>query len=1079
MITVRCPNCGETHQIDENVDSFKCKYCRKTYLVSEVYDKTPSSELQSRINEAISKRNSCDFDDAQLILEDLLTNNPKKAEIYYQLLLTDYGISYVNEDNKIVEKPVLSRLQRESIFDKKYYLKICELLADHPTKLEHINERLKAIEDIRIKAMKLMETIEPYDAFICYKRSVKNEKGEEFLTKDSETARRLYDKLTKWGLKVFFAQETLHKQYAGQDYEPVIYSALMSSKIFLLVCASPEHQEYLLAPWVKNEWLRFKKRVENEVDNKLLLLPVFDNGFRPEQLPGAIMKGNYQGMPLNDEFDNNLIPQINRVIAREKKSKFQEIIVETKVATISTAKEEITVRAFSGFKEKELSSLEKTDFNMAIADMKFKSDKKFQNAYSKLCLLTQSNPYNYEANVAKIKCDLKIPFEESMVNYSIWRAKDINLLKEDYLAAMEVAGEEGDNLRNAFTKVLARSLEAKPDQFSKILDQEDNIFSLVLSTIQNKDDMFPFAKSFEDEFSRVIQHFEERKISEDNIINIANKIFRRIYSNFGENGAIEIINLYTETAKTLAIKIATKRAQALADKFYSMVLEINPSDVDVLWMRLNYCLSGFFPSDIKNAILGIVINLKEKNYQKFDFNSQLPPYAGNESNLYYFMIAAIQSGYKMRFGEEKTNNYFNAILFAAFRMTNMHAKRDLAKQIYTSMAGLSGSGIKSQKTIMNLLMAIGNRLLIEEDYDEARKYYEEVLSIDENDLDARWGLTKCDIKCPTNYSVLFYKGSLNEVPAFRTLNAVYEESHSDQVNNYLPYYNAIENIKNDPDKGVKKKKMLAFKEREAILLADPLPFDDPIDSIINGLVNGTLLSESRMVAKNNRKFVGLDYYGRLNVKKLITTFILADLIVGVAVLFKPEMVLAILAPLFILLYIFKKAEKQDIRRKGFVFYKLLFTFFGLGAIGSPVAMFLMYNSNGKKIVRTFFTEESNVLAVFKELTLESRSNMVFVISVLAFFVSLLAILVPFIITTIRFIGNKSSAKKVNTAYRLLARITLLAFVVALDILVFNGLIWKRIMVTESADVVLYIFLSVLFAGIPQVVFNLGKGILIK
>ena len=45
----------------------------------------------------------------------------------------------------------------------------------------------------------------------------------------------------------------------GSEYEPIIFKALHTSKIFILVGTSKEHIE---SNWVRNEWSRFIDRIK-------------------------------------------------------------------------------------------------------------------------------------------------------------------------------------------------------------------------------------------------------------------------------------------------------------------------------------------------------------------------------------------------------------------------------------------------------------------------------------------------------------------------------------------------------------------------------------------------------------------------------------------------------------------------------------------------------------------------------------------------------------------------------------------------------------------------------------------------
>lgn len=66
-------------------------------------------------------------------------------------------------------------------------------------------------------------------------------------TPDSVLANDLYHQLTQENLRVFFARITLEDKI-GQEYEPYIYSALMSAKVMVVLGTKPE---YFKAVWVK------------------------------------------------------------------------------------------------------------------------------------------------------------------------------------------------------------------------------------------------------------------------------------------------------------------------------------------------------------------------------------------------------------------------------------------------------------------------------------------------------------------------------------------------------------------------------------------------------------------------------------------------------------------------------------------------------------------------------------------------------------------------------------------------------------------------------------------------------------
>ncbi|MFR7479105.1 MAG: TIR domain-containing protein, partial [Acutalibacteraceae bacterium] len=94
-------------------------------------------------------------------------------------------------------------------------------------------------------------------------------------TLDSFRARSLYEKLTAKGIRTFYAPESLP---LGKNYEPIIFSALHTSRVMVLMGSKPE---YFTAPWVKNEWARYLELINNGEEKTLIpaywdLLPDMD-----------------------------------------------------------------------------------------------------------------------------------------------------------------------------------------------------------------------------------------------------------------------------------------------------------------------------------------------------------------------------------------------------------------------------------------------------------------------------------------------------------------------------------------------------------------------------------------------------------------------------------------------------------------------------------------------------------------------------------------------------------------------------------------------------------------------------------
>ena len=148
--------------------------------------------------------------------------------------------------------PTVNRAQFTSIYDDANYKAALEY-ADSAQR-EIYEKEADAINNIQKGILTISQKEEPFDIFICYKET--DENGNR--TPDSVLAYDLYHLLSKEGLKVFFARVTLEDKL-GTAYEPYIFAALSTAKVMVVMGTKPE---YFNAVWVKNEWSRYLKLVE-------------------------------------------------------------------------------------------------------------------------------------------------------------------------------------------------------------------------------------------------------------------------------------------------------------------------------------------------------------------------------------------------------------------------------------------------------------------------------------------------------------------------------------------------------------------------------------------------------------------------------------------------------------------------------------------------------------------------------------------------------------------------------------------------------------------------------------------------
>lgn len=224
------------------------------------------------------------FDDAGKIYAQIIDEAPDEADAYWGLVLCRYGIEYVT-DKDGSQKATCHRTIEIPIQADADFKLACEKASSEQR--EFFIEQAKYIDDVQRKILEIVHKEKPYDVFISYK--AKDADGNP--TVDSKEAQRIYHNLTNQGYRVFFAEETL-RNLVGNEYEPVIYAALKSSKIMILLGGKVEHFE---ATWVKNEWRRYLDMIAHG-DEKTLLPVYYD--MDPYMLPPQL--ANLQALNWRD-----------------------------------------------------------------------------------------------------------------------------------------------------------------------------------------------------------------------------------------------------------------------------------------------------------------------------------------------------------------------------------------------------------------------------------------------------------------------------------------------------------------------------------------------------------------------------------------------------------------------------------------------------------------------------------------------------------------------------------------------------------------------------------------------------------
>lgn len=301
MAIIKCKMCGGSIEISADKTYGTCDSCGSTMTFPKVSDE----QRVNLFNRANHFRRQNEFDKAIAAYERILEQDNTDAEAHWGVVLSRYGIEYVEDPVSHERIPTCHRVQMESILSDTDYLAAKENAPDTYS-AELYEKEAKQIAEIQKGILAISAQEEPYDVFICYKESTDG--GSR--TKDSTLAQDIYYQLTNDGYKVFFSRITLEDKL-GKQYEPYIFAALNSAKVMLVIGTKPE---YLNAVWVKNEWSRYLALMKQ--DRSKLLIPCYRD-MDPYDLPEELSALQSQDMS-KIGFMQDLLHGIKKVLDVEK-----------------------------------------------------------------------------------------------------------------------------------------------------------------------------------------------------------------------------------------------------------------------------------------------------------------------------------------------------------------------------------------------------------------------------------------------------------------------------------------------------------------------------------------------------------------------------------------------------------------------------------------------------------------------------------------------------------------------------------------------------------------------------------------
>ena len=298
-----CNTCGGS--VERVGNYYICEYCGNKWEI----DAADDVHAVDRANAWAALRDG-DFEKAADLFEGILLKEKKNHEAYWGRALARAGIVYVTDLREDKKVPTCNNITEASFLNGEDVQKAIALAPEDLA--DSYRKQAEYIEKVRVEWLEKASKEPAYDVFISFKDSDR-ENGIE-RTQDSIDAQDLYNALIAEGYKVFFSRISLRDKIAEQ-YEPYIYNAIKTAKVMIVFGEKPE---YFSAVWLKNEWSRFKARIEKGEKHKNSLVVVYKN-MNPGDLP-TVLKSRQCLNASDMTFLSDLTKHIRRVVEESKQS---------------------------------------------------------------------------------------------------------------------------------------------------------------------------------------------------------------------------------------------------------------------------------------------------------------------------------------------------------------------------------------------------------------------------------------------------------------------------------------------------------------------------------------------------------------------------------------------------------------------------------------------------------------------------------------------------------------------------------------------------------------------------------------
>lgn len=415
-------------------------------LKKRVYDcvknvNEPFFDYNALLKKAEILRKDKKFAEAIEVYQKVLNEEPDSIDANWGYIMAEYGVEYIHEGGR--SYPTLHRpIQNYKITEEYHAKKLLQIV--HKDNYEDFFEKINELENTRIK-IEEETTKNKYDIFISCKIT-RNNTDLEIKTEDYEWANHVYRNLTQKGLKVFFSPISLAS--SNGSYEPIIYSALQSSKYLILLASKIE---YLESTWIKNEWERFLTLKKVSSSKKYVKLVINDevSRFVPSVLK---QEGQYIKFDTNYVWYRNLEKAVLEIFPGYKNIQYNALKNPIKAVNLKliTRYKKQNLEKFKKIRYQEIDNQDRkaheviyknlienyeSDHNVIECKKRveiFLKNKQFENAsieinnYSKFA----GGSLNYEIEMLKILVNTKSKSLDDFYENNLSRLSSIDSLKK-------------------------------------------------------------------------------------------------------------------------------------------------------------------------------------------------------------------------------------------------------------------------------------------------------------------------------------------------------------------------------------------------------------------------------------------------------------------------------------------------------------------------------------------------------------------------------------------------------------------------------------------------------------------------